>query len=296
MINYINENVFLIEQKRLRDRELKRKGQITRLLKDAQDAIIEKSYDSARFLYQRILTLSPTASQEDFAKKKILSLNLALGLSQGQATNSDFAIKDTLSKENKDVLTTTSIKTNPKTNLPVSSAAKSENTIMNSNSNVLTNPSKKESIGDPVRRTISSENAAAPKASKTQKELVSKKTENAGLTIEKPDKKVTVKNSLTANSNKGLPEKKDKPVSPSSASIQKKSPPDEKVASVKEQKNADVLLDDAVKALNLKDYKGARLLYQQVLATKTSAGKKDFARMVIKAIEEELKKESKKIP
>jgi hypothetical protein len=53
--------------------------EIRTLMNDALNAIVEKKYDTAKILYQTVLSLNPSKVQEEFARKKIEAINTELG-------------------------------------------------------------------------------------------------------------------------------------------------------------------------------------------------------------------------
>lgn len=74
MINYVQD--LAVKQKRADD--LKRKAQIKDDLTKANQAIVDKKWDSAKILFNRILALKPEKADEEFAKSKVEAIDLEL--------------------------------------------------------------------------------------------------------------------------------------------------------------------------------------------------------------------------
>jgi hypothetical protein len=74
MISYVKE----LEIQKKRSDDLKRKAQIRDDLIRANQAIVDKSWNQAKALFNEILTLHPQKTDEDYAKSKIEAIDLEL--------------------------------------------------------------------------------------------------------------------------------------------------------------------------------------------------------------------------
>ncbi|CAA9468275.1 MAG: Octanoate-[acyl-carrier-protein]-protein-N-octanoyltransferase [uncultured Segetibacter sp.] len=74
MIKYVQD----IAAKQKRADDLKRKAQIKDDLVKANQAIVEKNWDSAKVLFNEILTLHPEKADEDYARSKVEAIDLEL--------------------------------------------------------------------------------------------------------------------------------------------------------------------------------------------------------------------------
>lgn len=74
MIKYVED--LAVKQKRADD--LKRKAQIQNDLNRANQAIVDKKWDSAKVLFNEILSLQPQKADEEYAKSKVSAIDLEL--------------------------------------------------------------------------------------------------------------------------------------------------------------------------------------------------------------------------
>lgn len=300
MIHVIDRSIWANTEKQLRSQELSRKAEINTLMKNALTAIIDKKYDTALALYKRVLTLKPVKSQQEFAEVKIRSINEALGIPQPKLAV-DSSASPAVANEKKEILATAPVKT--KKNNPSNSAEnksqhamlpKSVKTSIDTSHAEIKMPAKNNGV---VNQTIILVKPR-PKTNAPQKKM-----EEDEVAVEKVYKKPAIKKTPAVVSDNSVKEKvKEKPVPQIAAKAVQKTDPSEKKAdnnkadNVKEERSVDALLSDAAKAINVKNYKEARELYQKVLTSNSPPGKKEFARMVIKAIDQTAEKDAKTTP
>lgn len=74
MINYVQD----LADKQKRSDDLRRKAQIKNDLIRANQAVLDRRWDSAKFLFNEILTLEPDKADMDYAKAKIAAIDLEL--------------------------------------------------------------------------------------------------------------------------------------------------------------------------------------------------------------------------
>ena len=79
MLLTVNNSLKALEVIRQRSADLKRKDDINKLLNQAQTEVMAKNYESARILYNQILSLQPIKSQEDFVKQRLRAIDFASG-------------------------------------------------------------------------------------------------------------------------------------------------------------------------------------------------------------------------
>jgi tetratricopeptide (TPR) repeat protein len=83
------------------------KVEIRTLMNDALNAIVEKKYDTAKILYQTVLSLNPSKVQEEFARKKIEAINTELGKGVAKVEPKSLTVTQEIHK--KEILTSASV-------------------------------------------------------------------------------------------------------------------------------------------------------------------------------------------
>ncbi|MEJ7682421.1 MAG: hypothetical protein WKG06_32135 [Segetibacter sp.] len=78
MLKYAETILSEVTAKQKRADDLKRKAQIRDDLYKANEAIVDRNWDSARFYFNEILTLQPEKTDADYAKSKIEAIRLEL--------------------------------------------------------------------------------------------------------------------------------------------------------------------------------------------------------------------------
>lgn len=78
MITYVETIMADAAEKQKRADDLKRRAQVKDNLNRANNAIVNKSWDSARAFFSEILTLQPEKADEEYAKSKIAAIDLEL--------------------------------------------------------------------------------------------------------------------------------------------------------------------------------------------------------------------------
>ena len=76
MIKYVETIMADVAEKQKRADDLKRRAQVKDELNKANNAIVNRSWDSARVLFSRIIALHPDKADEDYAKSKIEAIDL----------------------------------------------------------------------------------------------------------------------------------------------------------------------------------------------------------------------------
>ncbi|GEO11229.1 tetratricopeptide repeat protein [Segetibacter aerophilus] len=277
MIISIENSIATIAVNKKRDRDLARKAEINRALDSAGRAMDEGKWDASREIYLYVLSLSPVKSIEDFANHRINALNTSLGtpgLLRGANTSS---VTETPTKQLEATRQTASAM--EKNSLPDALIeGEAENTDKTINQE-LTKKSKTKKINMQVGNAYKYQDL-----SKTKSRTGQEKNRNASIKV----------SSAPTGSTKSL----DNPSTP--VGIPEKPNGSFKTGSVK-QKNVDkgkgnnygFLMNEALKAINLKKYVTARALFQQILTLNSPNVEKNSIRSVIRSIDEVLAKEGK---
>lgn len=86
MLKYAESSLHALPKIDSINEAIKNSAEIIRLMEIANDAILNRKYDSARILYVQVLGLKPVKSQEEYAQKKIATIDMALGASPKKST------------------------------------------------------------------------------------------------------------------------------------------------------------------------------------------------------------------
>ncbi|MDQ6814600.1 MAG: hypothetical protein M3040_12740 [Bacteroidota bacterium] len=274
MIKRMDNNLKVLAASEVRDEYLRKRAEINTLLEQANDALTQKNLDTALTLYIHILSLDPAKSQEEFIVYRIKAIGQLLG-----SPTKNQLIENALTRRSGSNTTgstaETSIVAAKKTYHDFSpdvfkkkvNKIKSQKTVTSIRSRIATNKtnsSKLKSATIPIQAEVALEKPTASVINKTTTETKTATTEKTKSPSPLLDKDVDTHSNI-----KGTPV-------------------------TKEEKAYNLLMYQALKAINSKNYKEAKVLYQRMMNINVPNADKASIRVVIKSIDDVLARAQEK--